>query len=404
MVVVVVMVTVVAVAAGACSGGSGDGGTGPRRATGKPVVVGLINQESGSVGSFPELRRDAEAAVRYVNEELGGLDNRPIQLEVCATNGTVASSEACATSLLAKGPVAVLGGIDVAAGSAVPVLEAAKVPYIGVTPSIGDELISPAAFMLAGGVVADLLAETEYVTATLKATKVGVVHLDLPGLTDAAVLAARAILQKRGVTDLKIIAQKGEAADFTAAVRMATVSNPEVLMAIFPADGCVKVLKAVRTLRVGARLFLPSSCATQAVFDLAGAGTTFATGFVPPTETGDPDVATYLAKLRQYGPPDATPSALSQAGFALVMNLHRLLSAQDGGKLTAATVTKVLKAARDQPGFMAHEYTCNGQTLTILPAICNAHVRLLGYRAGGGFDDVSGGWMTGAPLVKLLTG
>ncbi|MGH9222868.1 MAG: ABC transporter substrate-binding protein [Acidimicrobiales bacterium] len=368
----------------------------------------MINQEEGALGSFPELRRDAEAAVRYVNEELGGVDNRPIRLEVCVTAGTAESSQRCATELVAKGVVAVLGGIDVAAGSAVPVLEAAKVPYLGMTPSLGDELVNPSAFMFAGGVVADLLAQTEYVTGTLKATKVGVVHLDLPGLQDAAVLAARAILQMRGVTDLKIVAQKADATDFTPAVRAATASNPDVLMAVFPAQGCVKVLGAVRTLRARARLFLPSACATPAVLDGVGAGgaagVTFASAFVPHTDTADPEVATYVAKLRQYGPANATPSVLSQAGFALVMTVHRLLAPLGGDKVTAAAIAKVAKAAREAPAFMGHPYTCDGQVVTILPAMCSAWVRLLEYKGDGRFDDVVGTWMTGAPLVKLLTG
>ena len=399
------VVAVLSVVAAGCSGGGGGGGEGPRRATGKALVVGLINQENGATGSFPELRRDAEAAVRYVNEELGGIDNRPVALEVCVTAGTAEASQACATQLAAKKPVAVLGGIDVAAGSAVPVLEAAKIPYLGMTPSLGDELVSPMAFMFAGGVVADLLAQTEYVTSTVKAKKVGVVHLDLPGLQDAAALAARAILEKRGVTDVKIVAQKGEAADYAAAVRTATASTPDVLMAVFPASGCVKVLTAVRALRVKPRLFLPSACATPEVLGTAGAtGATFASSFVPYTEAADPDVATYLAKMRQYGTADAAPSALSQAGFALVMTFHRLVASQDGNKVTAASIAAAAKKARNQPAFMAHPYTCDGQTVTLLPAMCSAWVRLLEYEGDGRFKDLVGDWTTGAPLVKLLTG
>ncbi|MCA1692362.1 MAG: branched-chain amino acid ABC transporter substrate-binding protein, partial [Actinobacteria bacterium] len=53
-----ILLSVVAVA---CSGGdSGPKGVGT--AEGKPLVVGMINMEDTPIGSFPELRRDAEAA------------------------------------------------------------------------------------------------------------------------------------------------------------------------------------------------------------------------------------------------------------------------------------------------------------------------------------------------------
>jgi len=85
------------------------------------------------------------------------------------------------------------------------------------------------------------------------------------------------------------------------------------------------------------------------------------------------------------------------------MNLHRQMSAIDGD-VTPASLTEKLKRARDEPSFMAHPYTCDGQQVTILPAICNTSVRLLQYKGGGRFDDLVGNWVSGASLVKLLTG
>src|SRR5437870_238720 len=64
--------------AGACSSGvaSGSDTSGPASAapapTGAPIVLGITNQEAGAIGTLPELREAAEAAVKYVNTELGG--------------------------------------------------------------------------------------------------------------------------------------------------------------------------------------------------------------------------------------------------------------------------------------------------------------------------------------------
>jgi branched-chain amino acid transport system substrate-binding protein len=399
------MVMVAGLMTGACSGG--ESAEQAKRATGKPLVLGMINMEDSPTGSFPEVRRDAEAAVRYVNEELDGVHNRPLQVEVCRTQGTPESSQACANQLRALNPVAVLGGIDLGASASLPVLERAKIPYVSLTPALGDELASVTSFTLAGGLAADLLGQAEYITGTLQAKKVGVVHLDLPGLQEAAVLAARTVLQKRGVSDVKIVSEKAEAADFVPAVRAATSSNPDVLMAVFPAQGCTRILQAVRALRVRARLFFPSACGAQEVFDAGGAsaeGVTFASALLPYTATDNPEVATYRDKLRQYGPADAGPSLLSAAGFALVMNLHRLLMGMGEGSPTAEKLTEKLKSARDEPSFMGHPFSCNGLQVPLLPSVCSSAVRLLRYEGEDRFTDVTGDWVSGAKLLELLTG
>lgn len=383
----VVGIALLATVAAGCSGAKPDT---------SPIVVGLINMEGAPQGSFPELRRDAEAAVRYVNEELKGVDRRrPLRLETCVTQGTAETSAACASQLVAKRPVAVLGGVDLGTDGSMPVLEAAGVPYVGLTPGLGDELTSTSAFMLAGGITADLLAEIEYITSTLKATRVAVVHQELPGLQDAAVLAAQAILQQRGVTNLKTVPVKAGVVDLGPAVRAATVNNPDVLMAVFPAEGCRRVLDAARAAKVRARLFLPSSCLDDQVLP-AAEGAVLASTLVPYSFSSDPEVAVYLAK-RAGGAP---PSALGQAGFALVMDLYRTLSKP--GKPVA--LADRLRAARDAPSFMGHPYTCNGQVITITPTVCSASVRLVQVVNGELRDMTDGQWVTGAPLVKLLTG
>jgi branched-chain amino acid transport system substrate-binding protein len=281
------LVALVAAGSVAC-GRSGDGG-------GDPIPVGMINMEDAPVGSFPELRRGAEAAVTYVNEELDGVRNRHLRLEVCRSQGTPESSQACATSLRAKNPVAVLGGIDLGAGAALNVFERARIPYVGLTPSLGEELTSDTAFMLAGGAAADLLGQAEYITGTLQAKKVSILHLDLPGVLQTAVLAARIVLEKRGVEDVRIVSEKADAADFVPALRSATAGNPDVLVAVFPAQGCARILAGAQALRVRTKLFFPSACAAQQVFEAAGPaaeGAYFAAGLIPYVDRGHPDVAT----------------------------------------------------------------------------------------------------------------
>lgn len=383
-----VLLVVAALAAAACSGG----GSGGDHAA---FVVGMVNQENAPVGSFPEARTAAQAAVAHVNDDLGGVNGRRLHLEVCTTSGTPESSQACAQKLVAKHPVAVLGGVDLGAAASLPVFEKAGIPYIGGSPALGEELTAPNAWMLAGGVVADLLGQAEYALDVLKVKKVGALYVDLPGLLTTVVGAAQIVLKAKGVGDVKLVAEKSDAADFTPALTAATAGNPDVVFVVFPAQSCARIMAARRSLGVKAKMFYPSACASQGVVDAAGPAADdayFGTAYLP---FGDPspEVATWKAEAKA-----AKPSVLSQAGFAVVMDLYALL--KDGAD-TPAAVTAALGGSKDHAGFMSHPYTCDRQQVPLLGAVCNPHVRMLQYR-GGRFDDVVGDWLNGADLVKLF--
>jgi branched-chain amino acid transport system substrate-binding protein len=49
----------------------------------EPVVVGYVNQEGG-VPAFPEATAATEAAVEYINAELGGIGGHPLELKHCS--------------------------------------------------------------------------------------------------------------------------------------------------------------------------------------------------------------------------------------------------------------------------------------------------------------------------------
>src|SRR3954447_1148709 len=47
-----------------------------------PIVIGYVNQEGG-VPAFPEATAGTEAAVKYINAELGGVAGHPVELKKC---------------------------------------------------------------------------------------------------------------------------------------------------------------------------------------------------------------------------------------------------------------------------------------------------------------------------------
>lgn len=396
-----VVVALALVAAGCSGGGKGRPGG---RATGPPITVGLLNMENGPVGSFPELREGAETAARYVNEELGGVGGRPIQLESCATAGTPESSRACATRIVEKRPVAVVGGVDLAAGASLPVFEKAGIPYIGGSPTSQSELTSAASFMLTGGIASELLGQANYVTRTLKARRVAILHVDLPGLISTAATVARTVLRENGVEDVKIVAEKADAPDFTPALSAAASAKPDVIVVVFPAQGCARIMQARQALNIRARTLYPGACAEKGILDSAGAGAegaVFATAYLPWSTSSEEDVRTYREALDRHGTGGGEPSILSQTGFSVVVTLRQLLEKAGGDKATPARLTERLKETKSHPNFMGHPFTCDGEQIPILRSMCDHHVRIL-ERKGDTLVDVAGDWVTGADLVRAL--
>ncbi len=123
----------------------------PLAADGDPIVIGIMNPEGDPNGSFPEYTVMAQAAVDFINEELGGIGadyasgtpGRPIKLEVCKMAISPVDSQKCANELASKNPLVVYSTLNFF-GNHFPILVEAGIPVVVGTP------ISPADFTTAG--------------------------------------------------------------------------------------------------------------------------------------------------------------------------------------------------------------------------------------------------------------
>jgi branched-chain amino acid transport system substrate-binding protein len=383
-----------------CSGG----GSGPGPAPTQPanaIVIGLINTEDAPVGSFPDLRRGALAAARYVDDTYGGVEHRPIEIVPCATNGTPESSQACADRLLNRHPVAVIGGVDLGAAASLPRLQSAGVPYVGGTPVATDALTSDGSFMLTGGTATEVLGEVAYATDTLHVRSMGVVYVDVPGLLSTAVSLLRTIVTKKGVTQFKLVPVQTDAPDVVPALSAVDSAHPEAVLAVFPGQTCTRVIQGVAAIGLKARMMYPSLCAGEQMLSAAGGagdGSVVASGYRPYTDSADPDVSVYLSAMRRYDA-SSKPSLLSQAGFSVVMDLRQLLG-EVRGALTPQALTGVLHAAHEHPNFMAAPFTCDGKRIPLLRSLCNTDVQISVVR-GSTLQPV-GGWVDTAPVARLV--
>ncbi|MCZ7526711.1 MAG: ABC transporter substrate-binding protein [Acidimicrobiia bacterium] len=411
---ILVLLCVLALVAAACGDddddGDGGGATattaaegGGEQATGEPIVIGMINQEDSPAGSFPEQSASAMAAAEYINNELGGVDGRPLQIDLCTTVGTPESSQTCANEMVEKGVVLVTSGTDFGTSASIPIMEQNDMLYVGGVPLLPPEYTSPNAFFFVGGSIAAFPGQARWLGEQEGVETVAIIYTDNePGLA-AATTFLEGPLNKLGVTDVSLIPEKADATDFTASVTAAVEGDPDAVMVLFAAAGCSNIMKAKEAIGASDDIMFvyPGSCSDDTVIDAGGAGADgafFNMELLLFTEEDDPEVATYLEKLEQYGTGDVRVSMYSQATFSAIMNIKTIFEEVGVDNLSTDTIREFLLGAKDQPNFMAHPYSCDGTPAPGFAAVCNAHVRMVQYQDGD-FTDLLGEWISGTDLV-----
>lgn len=379
--------------------GTGDSGAAsPSKATGSPILIGMINQENTPAGSFPEMRQALQASFSYINDELGGVNGRPLKLQACASDASPASSANCARKLLDEKPIAVAAGADFGAAGSLPVLEKAKVPYVGGEPLLPPELSNANSWAFVGGSVGAFPAQAYYIAKVLKAKKVGILTTANPAGMAAATTYGKDVLTTLGVKDVQIVSAAADAADFSAPLHQITAGNPDVVMVLFSAQGCSRIMQARASLGVPTKFFFAGSCADADVLKAGGAGAegAYFNSELQGYTADDPQVQIYRDKMKKYQP-SAAISGFSQNGFETGMNLYALLKPLSDSEISPAGLSKALAATQDQPNFMGHAYTCDRKQVSGAPAVCQAFERIMQY-SGGKFVD-QGQWVNGAQYL-----
>ena len=356
---------------------------GPSEASGEPIVLGMINQENTPLGSYPELSSATRAAIEFVNAELGGVNGRPIQLDVCNTEFSPEGSTACAQRFVQAGVPAVLGGIDVF-GNGVDTLEENSVPFVGGIPVSTQAVTNDNSFQWSGGTWGATIAFAHHAATEVGAEKVAIVYPEFGPITSSAEYG-RTTLQNLGVTDVAMVPYPITATDLTSPIQAANSSNPEAIVMLAADMGCKGAFDGFATVGVTAKVYLVGACASPAIVDAAGPDKTDGTVFnvEGPIDRSEDNVdfALYQAVAAQYGD-GFDPVGAGTVTFRSFMNLYRVMLELDEADLTSAGIAEALGGQRDAPSFMGHPSTCDRNQLAGLPALCSPQQILAEMRGG----------------------
>ena len=368
--------------------------------TAEPIRIGMINQENTPLGSFPELRLGTEAAVAWINAELGGVGGRPIELHTCITTFSPEKSRACAQELVEKDVVAVNGGIDITSNGSMPVLEQNQIPLVGGIPINFDEMRSPLSFQFSGGTPGAFTAFAYDAATRLGAKKVAVAYGDYASIKSAGVDYGIATLKKLGVTDVADVPFPITTTDFLPVLTKANEGNPDAIFLGAADTACAPAMKTAYELGITATIYLVGSCAAPTIAEQIGPeaveGRIFS--IEGPNGNDDPEADIYFDVIAKYGDPQLSAATAATVSFRGMMNLYTVLAELGPDDISRSSIVDHLRNQRDHPSFTGHAYTCDGQQLPDLPSIC-APQQILVQRQGDTVVPVTG-WIDVPGLVK----
>jgi branched-chain amino acid transport system substrate-binding protein len=361
----------------------------PIVAEGDPIRIGMINQENTPLGSFPELRLGAEAAVAFIHEELGGVDGRPIELVPCITSFSVEQSQACAQELSQSVVVAVTGGIDITSNGSIPVLEQNQVPLIGGIPVNLEEMTSPISFQFSGGTPGAFAAFAHH-AAESGAEKVAIAYGDYGPIKTAALEYGVAPLRARGVEVVEVPFPI-TGTDFLPVLTKANEGNPDAIFVGAADTSCAPAMRTAHDLGITARIYLVGSCAAPSIAEEVGEEAVDGRIFnvEGPVSGKDREGDLYQQVVDRYGAPDLPAQSAATVSFRGVMNLYGLLLTVGAEDASRESLLAAARAARNVPSFDGHPYTCDGQQIPTLPALCSPQ-QVLTERRDGGIVPITG--------------
>lgn len=338
----------------------------PQVAEGDPILIAMPNLEGDAGGSFPEIREGAEAAVKFINEKLGGVGatadapGRPIKLEVCVHGLTPDAAIACANKIKESDPALIINGIDFFTPAFYPIF--AGIPTMETVPIFVDDFNTPGVVSAFGGCVSAFPAGALFLSKDyFNADKIAVIYSD-----NAPGQQCYADTQKRfydflGINNIGVPDAPGDPADNDANAQkivdeLKDATNPAVYFGIQASD-CAEYIKALNKAGFTGQIVASGSCNDQSVLDLPET-----TGVIfeqqsyieeQPTlynEFVQREIASRKAAFDAYGP-KSPGSAFLRTSFAAVVFAFQVMEdviAAGGDPTDHATLQAALLAVNDQ--------------------------------------------------------
>ncbi|MEU5840332.1 ABC transporter substrate-binding protein [Rhodococcus sp. NPDC047139] len=371
-----VLGAVAALALTACSSGSENDLSGTR-ATGAPIVIGAQAPIKGAT-AYPQTAYGLEAGAYYINEVLGGIAGRPVEVDVCGGDGSPETAINCANGFVSKKVPLVIDAVDQSMGAAVPILAEANIPIIGTLAGsfVADSAEYGKAFYFTGPVSFAALSSMS-VLDTMGKTKASLAVNESPtshAYVDDLILP---IAEQMGI-DVSVQYPPASGANLNVVAATQLADDPDIAGVIaLPEDACTGLFQALR--RQGYDNSILAGSCSQFIDEMGADAAGIVTQprlWVPLAKEAAPEeVRRQLEEFEQamdavgYGDQASSRSLYT---FAALVNIAKILSENGSDDVTSESVIDAFSSLRDFPTFAGPNATCDGQQWPGIATTCNA--------------------------------
>jgi branched-chain amino acid transport system substrate-binding protein len=376
------------------------GGKGKANNNLPPVVVGWINGQGSTVPgqSFPSTTRGIEAAVKMVNNELGGVHGHPLKLDECFIVSAEEEGTKCGQQMANDNAVKlVLHGVVVTGNqSEYNVLRGSKPVVMGVSASNVD-VNAKNVYSLIGTSVSVLGAFGPYAHKTWPKVKTaGIVYPSAPG-ADVAAKSLQTTMQSVGIKST-LIAHSPTASDL---VGTATQANGyDLIVASCNFGDCALLAKGLDQIHSTKPVltpplvtFIPPAAFPGGEYPKWDVG--IAQSFL--FDQSDPEIVAFTRKGNQYGLSKTDQrDVFAQLSWTTLLAAVKVMNRIPYNKLTSAAINQGFKTFRGPLVMGAPEVAC-GKVDPSQPAACANESQFYRYTGGGKWLKTSG-WL--GPVKK----
>jgi ABC-type branched-subunit amino acid transport system substrate-binding protein len=371
---------------------------GPNKpATGAALKVGFITDgQTAAVDARPEAVA-AKAAASYVNDHLGGVAGRKLELVTCETHLTPAGAKSCANKMVAAKVPIVLSAAPGEPGSAMTVLQAAGIPYFFQATIDTTVLTSPDAYVLTntlGG-----LASPVKVAQDAGAKKVAMLLIDVPAAVGPVKAVGKKFFDDAGIS-VDYIAVPPGTPDMTPQVQAAIGRGAEMFMILGDPAFCISALSALSTLGfTGTKLVIPQCLNPDVAKSVPGGLDGVKLSTTEALDASDKEVALYEAVLDHYAPGTPPHVSATSGGYAIVLAFARAMTGHQG-EFTPESVKQSLESmkAQPQPLLSGQTFKCDRKLFALTPPVCSSGIAIVTLDADGKQKDSKA--FDAAPIIN----
>lgn len=357
------------------------------------IYIGWVNQQGGQVVIGGLATAGAQLAVKYVNDQLGGIGGHPVQLVQCFVKSNEEEGTTCGQKLVNDKRISVIatGAVATGAQSFFATVRGAKpvVTGVAVTPIDGSQKNAIVLFGDAGHI---LLPFGTYAKNVLKAKTAAVVYPQATGITEAALVIA-AGLKKAGIS-VKAVGYTQGQSGLTAPLTAAGATTADFVAPYGSASDCANQAKGLQQLGItdSRKIMTAPLCLSGQVIDALGDWPlwTYAIAsslYGDPTDKGMP---AYQAVIKRYKAEKNAPDPWHIVAFGQLLTTVRFLNEANAGKagITPKTVQARAKAFKGPLALGSPKLQCGKYKNA--PGICNDMFQAFTYKGKFQFTRASG--------------